>query len=70
MTQHCEECGHAVSDQYARVFAVDGVVECCPACPDYRRGKDGRPQRVRSPRSGRAVEGESDVVSTGATGDD
>jgi len=34
MTTPCSNCGALVSDEYARVLAVDGEVVACPSCPD------------------------------------
>jgi hypothetical protein len=47
-THTCENCGAHVTPRYARVFAVDGAVECCPSCETKIRGGDGRPRQARS----------------------
>lgn len=54
--KHCQNCGAAVTEQYARVFASDEEkgVEVCPRCPDMKRGPDGRAREVRSQRNTRA----------------
>lgn len=37
----CEHCGSHVSDDFHRVFAVDGDVEGCPHCKDQTLAADG-----------------------------
>lgn len=44
----CGNCGHHVSDQYARVMALDEgeQPEVCPHCPNHYRDKHGRRREV------------------------
>lgn len=48
-THRCDNCGGHVTDDYYRVFSVDGVVEVCPFCPDRVR-IGGRGVEARSHR--------------------
>lgn len=53
----CENCGHHITPDYARVFSRDGDgVECCPHCPDRIR-RDGQVQDARSSRENRDTHG-------------
>lgn len=45
---HCDNCGEQVSSDYARVFAINDIVECCPFCDDMSRDKNGRAYRIES----------------------
>lgn len=49
----CQNCGHIVSRDYARVFSPDGTVRCCPQCPDKIRDgnsiRDARSTRRNNP---------------------
>lgn len=51
MSPECQNCGHAVTPDYVRVFAPDGAetVRACPNCPDRVRARGG----VRDARSAR-----------------
>jgi len=46
----CENCESHVTEDYARVFGIDGVVEVCPFCEDKVRGARGRPRDARAKR--------------------
>lgn len=55
----CLNCGHTVSNDYARVFSKreDGNVSACPECPDKKRTHTGE---VRDARATRRKEGDTD----------
>jgi len=41
----CENCGNEVSDDFIRVFGINGRIDQCPECASYREMKDGAIER-------------------------